>query len=189
MRELILLTIAAGMVWAQAPSCQARAGCGSCCKRSSRRAPCLSRTYRRQEWRSRCAASSSSSRRKCSASGKSIWSPRAFHLSRGRLPKIALPDRWWRKPVTSQYLGLTADQQRKMDDVLQQFRSRLIRLTTGTPTTGGGMEPLVSAEPLDEAKITCRSTAWRRLARSWKKPMAGCCWGFAGCSLRISGSN
>src|ERR1700733_10088157 len=37
-------------------------------------------------------------------------------------PKIALPDRWWKNSVTSQYLGLTADQQKKMDDVLQQFR-------------------------------------------------------------------
>src|SRR5580658_3023932 len=33
-----------------------------------------------------------------------------------------LPDRWWKTPATAQSLGLTTDQQKKMDDVFQQYR-------------------------------------------------------------------
>jgi Spy/CpxP family protein refolding chaperone len=72
------------------------------------------------------------------------------------LPKIALPDRWWKNPVTSEYLGLNADQQKKMDDVLQQFRSRLMVDNTELQQQEAALEPLVSAAPLDEAKITAQ---------------------------------
>lgn len=56
--------------------------------------------------------------------------------------------------VTSQYLALTADQQKKMDDVLQQFRLNLQKASIELQRQELAMEPLVSAAPLDEAKIT-----------------------------------
>jgi Spy/CpxP family protein refolding chaperone len=71
-------------------------------------------------------------------------------------PKIALPERWWKNSVTAQYLGLTADQQKRMDDVLQQFRSKLVVENDELRKQEVVMEPMVSAAPLDEAKITAQ---------------------------------
>ncbi len=70
--------------------------------------------------------------------------------------KIALPDRWWKNAATAQFVGLTADQQKKMDEVFQQYRLRLIDLNGTLQKEEVTLEPLVSAEPLDEAKITAQ---------------------------------
>jgi Spy/CpxP family protein refolding chaperone len=67
-----------------------------------------------------------------------------------------LPDRWWKNPATAQSLGLTADQQRKMDDVFQQYRLRLIDLNAALEKEEVSLDPLVSAEPLDESKVTAQ---------------------------------
>ncbi len=71
----------------------------------------------------------------------------------GDAPKIMLPDRWWKNPATAQFVGLTAEQQRKMDDVFQQYRDRLMVLNADLQREEASLTPLVSAEPLDEAKI------------------------------------
>jgi Spy/CpxP family protein refolding chaperone len=70
--------------------------------------------------------------------------------------QTGLPDRWWRNPATAQSLGLTADQQKKMDDVFQQYRLKLIDLNAALEKEEVVLEPLVAAEPLDEAKITAQ---------------------------------
>jgi Spy/CpxP family protein refolding chaperone len=71
-------------------------------------------------------------------------------------PKIALPDRWWKNAATAQFVGLTADQQKKMDDVFQQYRLKLIDLNGTLQKEEITLEPMVSAEPLDTAKITAQ---------------------------------
>ena len=65
-----------------------------------------------------------------------------------------LPDRWWKNAATAQSMGLTADQQRKMDDVFQQYRLKLIDLNAALEKEEVSLDPLVSAEPLNESKIT-----------------------------------
>jgi Spy/CpxP family protein refolding chaperone len=70
--------------------------------------------------------------------------------------QTGLPDRWWRNPATAQSLGLTADQQKKIDDVFQQYRLKLIDLNAALEKEEVVLEPLVAAEPLDEAKITAQ---------------------------------
>lgn len=70
--------------------------------------------------------------------------------------QTGLPDRWWRNPATAQSLGLTADQQKKMDDVFQQYRLKLIDLNAALEKEEIMLEPLVAAEPLDEGKITAQ---------------------------------
>src|SRR6185295_2596479 len=47
---------------------------------------------------------------------------------------------------------LTADQQKKMDEVFQESRVRLITLDGDLRTQEALLEPLMSAERLDEAK-------------------------------------
>lgn len=61
--------------------------------------------------------------------------------------------RWWTRPEAVQKLGLTADQTKKMDDIFQQYRLRLIDLNAAVQKEEAIMEPLVSAEQPDEAKI------------------------------------
>jgi Spy/CpxP family protein refolding chaperone len=61
--------------------------------------------------------------------------------------------RWWTRPEMAQRLGLTADQTKKMDDVFQQHRLKLIDLNAAVQKEEVIMEPLISAEQPDEAKI------------------------------------
>ena len=70
--------------------------------------------------------------------------------------KFPLTDRWWRNPVMVTSVGLTPDQQKKMDDVFQQYRLRLVDLNAALEREEITLDPLVSAEPLDEAKITAQ---------------------------------
>jgi Spy/CpxP family protein refolding chaperone len=61
--------------------------------------------------------------------------------------------RWWTRPEMVQKLGLTADQTKKMDDTLQQFRLKLIDLKASVQKEETIMEPLIGAEQPDESKI------------------------------------
>jgi Spy/CpxP family protein refolding chaperone len=70
--------------------------------------------------------------------------------------QTGLPDRWWKNPATAQSLGLTADQQKKMDDVFQQYRLKLIDLNAALEKEEVTLEPLVATEPLDESKTTAQ---------------------------------
>jgi len=56
----------------------------------------------------------------------------------------------------AQQLGLTADQLKKMDDVFQQTRLKLIDLNAGLQKEEVIMEPLIAAEQPDEAKIVAQ---------------------------------
>lgn len=64
-----------------------------------------------------------------------------------------LGSRWWRAPQMVERLHLTPDQQKKMDDVFQQNRVKLIDLTASLDREEATLEPLVSAEQPDVEKI------------------------------------
>jgi Spy/CpxP family protein refolding chaperone len=63
------------------------------------------------------------------------------------------PGRWWNNPEMAQKLGLMADQQKKMDDIFQQNRMRLIDLNASLQKEEATMEPLMEADQPDEARI------------------------------------
>ena len=63
------------------------------------------------------------------------------------------PGRWWDNPEMAQKLGLTTDQQKRMDDVFQQSRLKLIDLNASLQKEEIGLEPLMSADQPDESKI------------------------------------
>ena len=70
---------------------------------------------------------------------------RAFHMGpRGR---------WWNNPEFVQKLGLTSDQQKKMEAVFQQNRPSLMDLSAGVRKEETAMEPLLAADQPDESKI------------------------------------
>ncbi len=64
--------------------------------------------------------------------------------------------RWWTRPEMAQRLGLTPDQTKKMDDVFQQHRLKLIDLNAAVQKEEAIMEPLLSAEQPDEARIVAQ---------------------------------
>jgi len=63
------------------------------------------------------------------------------------------PGRWWRDPDMAQKLGLTADQQKKMDEIFQDSRLKLIDLNAALQKDEAILEPLVAADQPDEGKI------------------------------------
>lgn len=77
-------------------------------------------------------------------------------LNRANGLQTGLPDRWWKNPATVQSLGLTADQQKKMDDIFQQYRLKLIDLNAALEREEVTLDPLVSAESLDDSRITAQ---------------------------------
>lgn len=64
--------------------------------------------------------------------------------------------RWWNNPEMEQRLGLTADQQRRMDDIFQQNRLKLIDLNAAVEKEEVIMEPLMQSDQPDEAKIVAQ---------------------------------
>lgn len=66
------------------------------------------------------------------------------------------PGRWWNNPEMAQKLGLTAEQQKRMDEIFQQHRLRLIDLNASLQKEEAILEPLVEADQPDEAKIVAQ---------------------------------
>jgi Spy/CpxP family protein refolding chaperone len=60
---------------------------------------------------------------------------------------------WWKNPDLIQKLTLTADQQKKMDDIFQQSRLQLIDLKANVEKQELILEPMLSANPPDTNKV------------------------------------
>lgn len=67
--------------------------------------------------------------------------------------RIGPPGIWWRNPDLIQKLNLTPDQQKRMDDILQQSRLQLIDLRANVEKQEVLMEPMLAANPPDTNKI------------------------------------
>jgi periplasmic protein CpxP/Spy len=63
------------------------------------------------------------------------------------------PGKWWDRPEMVKTLGLTTDQRKKMDDVFQQMRVKLIDLHAALDKEEAAAEPLMQAAQLDDSKI------------------------------------
>jgi periplasmic protein CpxP/Spy len=61
--------------------------------------------------------------------------------------------RWWMDPGLVQRLGLTADQQKRIDSVFQQNRLKLIDLSAAVEKQEAILEPLLEADRPDEAQV------------------------------------
>jgi Spy/CpxP family protein refolding chaperone len=67
--------------------------------------------------------------------------------------RIGPPGTWWRNPDLIQKLSLTPDQQKRMDDILQQSRLQLVDLRANVEKQELLMEPMLAANPPDTNKI------------------------------------
>lgn len=63
------------------------------------------------------------------------------------------PGRWWDNPNIAQQVGITDDQKKKMDDIFQQNKLRLIDLKAALEKQEAIMQPLIEADQPDETKI------------------------------------
>jgi len=76
--------------------------------------------------------------------------------SRSDTPLYSLqvaPGTWWTNTDNAAALGLTKEQQKKMDDIFQQHRLKLIDLNASLSKEEAILDPLIAAERLDEPKI------------------------------------
>src|ERR1041385_6208809 len=61
--------------------------------------------------------------------------------------------KWWTRADMAQKLNLTDDQKRRMDDIFQQHRLKLIDLQASLEKEEISLEPLVAADQPDDAKV------------------------------------
>jgi Spy/CpxP family protein refolding chaperone len=67
--------------------------------------------------------------------------------------RIGPPGMWWKNPDLIQKLSITADQQKRMDDIFQQSRLQLIDLKANVEKQEIILEPMLSANPPDTNKV------------------------------------
>src|SRR5579863_6249382 len=67
--------------------------------------------------------------------------------------QAGLSGRWWTNPTIANRLGLTPDQQKKMDAIFQQERLKLIDLTAALDKEEAMLEPLMESDQPDVASI------------------------------------
>lgn len=67
--------------------------------------------------------------------------------------QMQLRGRWWRDAQTAEKLGLSADQQKRMDGVFDHDRPNMIDLAAALDKEEATLEPLLDADPPDTAKI------------------------------------
>jgi len=72
----------------------------------------------------------------------------------GGPPGLLIPQgRWWTDPTEVARLGLTADQQKRIDAEFQQDRLKLIDLTAAVEKEEAILEPLLAMERPDEKAV------------------------------------
>ncbi|HEY0163689.1 MAG TPA: Spy/CpxP family protein refolding chaperone, partial [Edaphobacter sp.] len=73
----------------------------------------------------------------------------------GMRPEFRLgpPGMWWKNPDLIQKLALTADQQKRMDDIFQQSRLQLIDLKANIEKQEVLLEPMLSTDQPDTGKV------------------------------------
>ena len=77
---------------------------------------------------------------------------RGSHEAHMMLP----PGTWWRDSNITARIGLTADQQKHMDEIFMQSRVQLIHLHASLEEEELMLEPLMNENPVDQAKAMAR---------------------------------
>ncbi len=63
---------------------------------------------------------------------------------------------WWKNPELAARIGLTSDQQKKIDDLFVQSRVQLIHLHAALEEEQLLLEPILNANPVDEPKAVAQ---------------------------------
>jgi Spy/CpxP family protein refolding chaperone len=84
-----------------------------------------------------------------------LWSSGASWTTESTL-NLGPSGTWWRNKTYIDGLSLTTEQQKKMDEVFQQYRVKLIDLNAGVDREEAILEPMLEAAKLDEAKAAAQ---------------------------------
>lgn len=90
------------------------------------------------------------------------------------------PGRWWMDPGLVQKLGLTADQQKRIDAQFQQNRIKLIDLSAGVRKEEATLEPLLEADRPDESQVLAQIDRIAQARAELEKANARMLLGFRG---------
>ncbi len=90
------------------------------------------------------------------------------------------PGRWWTDPALVQKLGLTADQQKRIDALFQQSRLKLIDLSAALQKEEAMMEPLVEADRPEESQVLAQIDRVAQARAELEKANARMLLGFRG---------
>jgi protein CpxP len=90
------------------------------------------------------------------------------------------PGRWWTDPALIQRLGLTADQQKRIDALFQQNRLKLIDLSAGVQKEDAILEPLLQADRPDESQVLAQIDRIAQARAELEKANARMLLGFRG---------
>lgn len=74
----------------------------------------------------------------------------------GQALHVGPPGRWWDNPEFSKKLSLTSNQQKRMDEIFQKSRLRLIDLMATVQKEEAIMEPLIDASQPDVSKVVAQ---------------------------------
>ncbi len=86
--------------------------------------------------------------------------------------------KWWYNPLIVQRLGLTKDQQQKIEEVFQQNRVKLIDLTAALDREEATLDPLLSADHPQEARVLAQFDRVADARMALEKANARMLWGF-----------
>lgn len=88
--------------------------------------------------------------------------------------------RWWMDPALVQRLGLTADQQKRIDSLFQQNRLKLIDLSAALEKEEAILEPLLEADRPDESQVLAQIDRIAQARADLEKANARMLLGFRG---------
>jgi Spy/CpxP family protein refolding chaperone len=86
--------------------------------------------------------------------------------------------KWWQNPPMVQKLGLTRDQQRKLEDVFQQNRLKLIDLTASLDREQAILDPLLAGDHPQESTVLAQFDRVAQARLELEKANARMLWGF-----------
>ena len=78
---------------------------------------------------------------------------RPMHGPMDRAMHVGPPGKWWSDPAIAQKLGLSSDQQKRMDELFQQSRLKLIDLSAALQKEEAILEPFLAADRPEESKV------------------------------------
>jgi Spy/CpxP family protein refolding chaperone len=111
--------------------------------------------------------------------GRGPWGRGGEREGRGARLDNPRPDgKWWMDSLWVRRLTLTPDQQRRMEDVFQQSRLRLIDLRAGLEKQEAILEPLISADHPQEPRVLAQIDRVAEARAELEKANARMLWGF-----------
>jgi len=94
--------------------------------------------------------------------------------------RIVPPGMWWKNPELATRVGLTPDQTKKMDDIFQSSRIKLIDLKANVEKQEVTLEPMLDSNPLDTKQVMTQISKVADARAELEKANAGMLLGIRG---------